>query len=89
MRSLVPKLLTAAIVLATALVWVPAAGAVPSLSGKFELGTELETNNKIAAGPDGNMWVTLQGKKVAKITPAGLIQEFELAGISGAERSPK
>jgi sugar lactone lactonase YvrE len=81
MRSLVPKLLTAAIVLAAALVWVPAAGAVPTVSGRFELGTEINGNNKIVAGPDGNMWFTLPGKKVGKISPAGLIQEFELAGI--------
>lgn len=54
------------------------------MSGKFELGTEIETNNKIAAGPDGNMWFTLPGKKVGKITPAGVIEEFELAGIESA-----
>lgn len=83
MRSLVPKLLTVAIVLAAALVWVPAASAVPTVSGKFELGTEIETNNKIVAGPDGNMWFTLPGKKVGKISPAGLVQEFELAKIEG------
>jgi streptogramin lyase len=81
MRSLGPKLLTAAIVLAVALVWVPAAGAAPTVSGKFELGTKLDTNNKIAAGPDGNMWFTLPGKKVGKISPAGIVQEFELAKI--------
>jgi streptogramin lyase len=79
-RSLVPKLLGASIVL-LALVWVPAASAAPSVTGKFELGTEIETNNKIVAGPDGNVWFTLPGKKVGKISPAGLIQEFELAGI--------
>jgi streptogramin lyase len=81
MRSLVTKLLTMAIVLAAALVWVPAASAVPTVSGKFNLGTEIETNNKIVAGPDGNMWFTLPGKKVGKITPAGIVQEFELAKI--------
>lgn len=81
MRSLVPKLLTAAIVLVAALAWAPAAGAAPAVSGKFDLATEIETNNKIVAGPDGNMWFTLQGKKVGKISPAGVVQEFELAGI--------
>lgn len=81
MRSLGPKLLTAAIVLAVALVWVPTAGAAPTVSGKFELGTEIETNNKITAGPDGNMWFTLPGKKVGMISPAGIVQEFELAKI--------
>lgn len=81
MRSLVPKLLAVAVVLAAALVWVPAAGAVPTVSGRFDLTTELNDNNKIVAGPDGNMWFTMPGKKVGKITPAGVIQEFELAGI--------
>src|SRR5689334_5957412 len=80
MRSLVPKLLTAAIVLVAALAWVPTASAAPAVSGKFELGTEIETNNKIAAGPDGNKWFTLPGNKGGKISPAGVIQEFELAG---------
>jgi streptogramin lyase len=82
-RSLVPKLLVAPIVLA-ALVWVPAASAAPAVTGKFELGTEFEMggNNKIVAGPDGNMWFTLEGTKdVGMITPAGLIREFELPGV--------
>jgi hypothetical protein len=83
MRSLVPKLLTVAIAIAAVLVWVPAAGAAPAVTGKFDLGTEIETNNKIAAGPDGNMWFTLQGKKVGMITPAGIVQEFELKKIEG------
>jgi hypothetical protein len=81
MRSLVPKLLTAAVVVAAALAWAPGAGAAPTVSGKFELNTEIETNNKIVAGPDGNMWFTLQGNKVGKITPAGLVQEFELTKV--------
>jgi virginiamycin B lyase len=78
MRSLVPKLLIASVAL-LALVWVPAASAAPTVSGKFELGTELETNNKIVAGPDGNMWFTLAGtKNVGSISPAGLVREFEI-----------
>jgi streptogramin lyase len=81
MRSLVPKLLTAAIALVAMLAWAPAAGATPAITGKFDLGTQIETNNKIVAGPDGNMWFTLPGKKVGKITPAGLVQEFELTKV--------
>jgi streptogramin lyase len=79
MRSLVPKLLFAVIPLA-ALVWTSAAIAAPAISGTFELGSELETNNKIIAGPEGNIWVTLDDmeKDVAEITPSGLIQEFDL-----------
>jgi streptogramin lyase len=80
MRSLVPKLLTAAIVLAAALVWAPAASAVPTISGTVELKSELGTNNKIVQGPDGNIWVTLEGeeKDVAKISPLGAVEEFDL-----------
>ena len=81
MRSLVPKLLAAAVVLVAALAWAPAAVAVPTVSGIFPLGTEINDNNKIVAGPDGNMWFTLPGKKVGSITPAGVVQEFELNKI--------
>jgi streptogramin lyase len=81
MRSLVPKLPLAALVVLAALVPASAAAAAPAISGVFPLGTEIETNNKIVAGPDGNMWFTLEGKRVGKITPAGIVQEFELAGI--------
>jgi streptogramin lyase len=81
MRSLVPKLLLAALLVLAALVPVSAASAAPAITGVFLLGTEIETNNKIVAGPDGNMWFTLQGKKVGKVTQAGIVQEFELAGI--------
>ena len=81
MRALVPKLLIAALLALAALVPASIASAAPTVSGIFPLGTEIETNNKIAAGPDGNVWFTLPGKKVGKITPAGIVQEFELAGI--------
>lgn len=88
MRSLVPKLLTAAIVLAAALVWVPAASAVPIFSGAFKLGAggKLNANNKIVAATDGNVWFTVEtpGKEVARITPTGQITEFTLPEASGA-----
>ena len=50
------------------------------------LATEVETNNKIAAGPDGNMRVTLDSasKDVAKITPSGAVEEFELPKVEEA-----
>ena len=84
MRSLVPKLLMSMIAVAATLACAPGAGAGARRLGEVRLGTEIETNNKIVAGPDGNMWFTLPGKKVGKITPAGLIQEFELGGIENA-----
>jgi streptogramin lyase len=78
-RSLVPKLLIASIA-GLALVWVPGAAAAPAVSGTVELKSELETNNKIVEGPDGNIWVTLDGAEndVAKITPMGAFEEFNL-----------
>jgi hypothetical protein len=85
MRSLVPKLLAAALVSMAALAWVPGASAAPTFSAAFRLsGSEaLNTNNKIVAGPDGNMWFTVAttGKDVAKITPLGTITEYAIAGI--------
>lgn len=85
MRSLVPKLLAVAIVAVTAFAFVPAAGAAPTIDGIFPLATEVETNNKIAAGPDGNMWFTLNDpthtKDVGMITPTGVVQEFELPKV--------
>lgn len=63
---------------------VPAsASAAPAVNGVFPLNT-LTINNKIVAGPDGNMWVTLgspAGKDVARITPDGQVQEFDVDGV--------
>src|SRR4051812_38469311 len=83
MRALVPKLLIVALLALATLVPASVASAAPTVSGVFPLKTEVETNNKIAAGPDGNVWFTLPGKKVGMITPAGTVQEFELKGIEG------
>lgn len=53
--------------------------AVPVVSGEFQLNNEVGTNNKIVAGPDGNIWLTLQtGKDVARLTPGGQPEEFDL-----------
>ena len=57
--------------------------AAPAVNGVFPL-NNLGINNKIVAGPDGNMWVTLSaitGKDVARIAPDGQIQEFDLEGV--------
>ena len=56
--------------------------------------SEVGTNNKIVAGADGNMWVTLNDptKGVARITPAGEVKEFELPGVkqpSGIAAGPE
>jgi virginiamycin B lyase len=57
------------------------AAAAPAVNGVFQLDS-LGINNKIVAGPDGSMWVTLSvGKDIARITPDGQIQEFEIEGV--------
>ncbi|MBJ7359876.1 MAG: hypothetical protein JHD21_21170, partial [Nocardioides sp.] len=40
---------------------------------------------QIAAGPDGNMWVSLSGSAddLAKVTPAGAVTYYDLGGVSG------
>lgn len=59
--------------------------AAPTLDGKFDV-PGIETNNKIVAGPDGNMWVTVRDgvNDVARITPAGEVTAFALTGVEGA-----
>jgi streptogramin lyase len=61
----------------------PAAVAAPVIDGHFPTSTT-GTNKKIVAGPDGNMWVTVDGggKDVARISPAGQVDEFELEGVA-------
>ncbi|MBK6764579.1 MAG: hypothetical protein IPG68_15540 [Micrococcales bacterium] len=59
------------------------ASADPVLNGEFTV-SGVGTNNQIAVGPDGNMWVTLESvtKDVAKITPDGTVTEYESANMS-------
>jgi virginiamycin B lyase len=82
MRSLAPKLLAAAIALVAMLAWAPAAGAVPTYTGNVKV-SSLGSNNKIVAGPDGNMWMTLSDatNNVARITPLGVVTEFDLENV--------
>jgi streptogramin lyase len=61
----------------------PSAVAAPHVDGEFPVEAEIGTNNKITAGPDGNIWVTVTvGKDVARITPAGKVDEFNLEAIT-------
>ncbi|HSK50883.1 MAG TPA: hypothetical protein VK889_10385 [Solirubrobacterales bacterium] len=91
MARRIPALGFPAALLVTLVLAGPAAAA-PAVSGEFPLVGKIDTNNKLARGPDGNMWVTLQGpeKDVAKITPAGEITEYDLAvaGASGIVTGP-
>jgi streptogramin lyase len=71
---------------ALACLLVPAsAAAAPAIDGTFPLGSEVETNNKIVAGPDGNVWLTVQSatKDVARVTPSGQVDEFDIEGVEG------
>jgi hypothetical protein len=72
LRSLVLGALIAAFSAAPAL-------AVPTVAGEFAV-SDFETNDKIVAGPDGNMWMTVSGfeKDVAKVTPSGAVTEYNL-----------
>jgi len=53
----------------------------------FPLAAEVGTNNKIVAGPDGNVWLTVDDgtNDVAKVTPSGQVEEFDIEGILSPE----
>src|SRR5205823_5420508 len=36
----------------------------------------------VATGPDGNVWFTMVGSGVGRVTPAGVITEFPITGVS-------
>ncbi|MGV1003638.1 MAG: virginiamycin B lyase family protein [Candidatus Nanopelagicales bacterium] len=67
------------------------AAANPANSGEFAVPTGLDTNAQIAAGTDGNMWVTSPGS-VVRITPDGTVTPFTdaatLAGPVGIAVGP-
>lgn len=75
--------------LAGVLVLFPCSGAwaAPAVNGVFPLGSEVDANNKIVAGPDGNVWLTVRGggKDVAEVTPAGQVHEFDIPEIEEPE----
>lgn len=98
MAALMPRrrinriLATCSLGATAALLLAASAAAKPRVTGTFPV-PGVGTNNKIVAGPDGNMWVTVSSGKndVARITPAGKVDEFELEGVEGAvgiARSP-
>jgi streptogramin lyase len=70
----------------------PAAWAAPAVSGEFPV-PGLGTNDKLVEGPDGNIWAAVENgtKDVAKITPAGVVTEYELGvnQTSGIARGPE
>jgi streptogramin lyase len=76
-------LTTAALLAGGLALTTPIATAAPAADGTFSV-TSVGTNNQITQGPDNNMWVTLDDatKNVARITPAGVVTEFDLPGIA-------
>jgi streptogramin lyase len=82
LRTIAAVLIAAAV----AVVLAPQAEAAPAVDGEFPILNGVGTDNDIVEGPDGNMWVTLEGTAgtngVARITPAGNVTEFPLANTS-------
>jgi hypothetical protein len=87
MRTFATKLLVLVAASVAALTLAAPAFGAPKVDGIFPLKSEIDTNNKIIEGPDGNVWFTLNDstteKDVGRITPAGVITEFELKEING------
>ncbi len=70
------------LVLSLALLAGGRAQAAPVVDGTFDLSGNPE---RIALGPDGNLWVTVAGPtEVARITPAGAVTEFDVPTLEGA-----
>ena len=61
------------------------AAAAPHVDGTFDVTT---SPKYLTQGPDGNIWVTLTGgaagNDVARITPAGVVTEFDAAALENA-----
>src|SRR3954470_879678 len=67
--------IVAGVVLTTALLWAPAALADPHV--EFHKPMEgIQTNGQLTAGPDGNIWVALNGS-VGRVTPDGTVEIFK------------
>lgn len=66
-----------------AMLLTPSATAAPTVDGEFDV-PGLGSNNKLVEGPDGNMWLTLDGvgRDVAKITPSGEVTEYDLEAVT-------
>lgn len=79
-RTATRALPLAALILALLALLAAPALAAPTISGEFAV-EGVSTNDKLVAGPDGNIWVTLSAggsNDVARITPDGEVTEYEL-----------
>jgi streptogramin lyase len=78
-----PKLYTAALTaaLAAAVIVPAAASAAPAVDRAFNLPG---TPRQLALGPDGNVWVTMDGltDNIARVRPDGTVDSFTAAAIS-------
>lgn len=85
MGSTAAKLVASTCLLLSCLVAASSASAAPAITGTFPVASEIDSNNKIVAGPDGNVWLTVGGgiNDVARVTPAGQVEEFDLPEVSG------
>ena len=75
--------LTVAAALASLLAICSSASAAPAVEGHFPMPEFDGSNNKIAAGPDGNMWMGItEGEfDVARISASGAVDKFKLKEI--------
>lgn len=78
---------------ALALLAPAAASAAPSVTGEFPLPvfnnppdppvqTTVGSNEEIAAGPDGNLWVATEQNTVVRMKPDGSAEAFVMAGMT-------
>jgi streptogramin lyase len=70
------------LLVATAILAVASAGpalAAPQVNGVFDM-PGVQTNGQLTAGPDGNIWVSLQDA-VAKVQPDGTVTEYKAANL--------
>src|SRR6476469_5862200 len=69
---------TLAVVMAALTLFATPAAAAPAVNGVFNL---TGTPKYLTQGPDGNIWVVLNGavNDIAKVTPAGVVTEFDSA----------
>ncbi len=54
--------------------------AAPVVSGEFDLPA---APGQLAPGPDGNVWITIGGFDLARVTPDGTVTTFDVPGVVG------
>jgi streptogramin lyase len=84
MRGLAPKLVVVAAIAALAASAAPALAA-PHVDGVFKVSATGANNLKMVEGPDGNVWMTLEGSltnDVAKLSPAGVVTEYKFEAVA-------